>query len=159
VLNFSTKLENSGRLKLLHKAKKAEYLVDANIFLELMLSQQKADVCEKVLRKFSVGVLEGLLVDFAIDTIIIVMENYGKGVNEIRTFLSSLMGYKGLSIYFSSLIDRIMATNHMRDHRLDFDDALTLQAMKENGINKIISYDKDFEKVPFVKRVQPESLL
>jgi len=33
-----------------------------------------------------VGVLEGLLVDFAIDTIVIVMENYGKGVNEIRTF-------------------------------------------------------------------------
>jgi predicted nucleic acid-binding protein len=106
-----------------------------------------------------VGVLEGLLVDFAIDTIVIVMENYGKGMNEIRTFLSSLMGYKGLSIYFSSLIDRIIATKHMRDHGLDFDDALTLQAMKENGINKIISYDKDFEKVPFVKRVQPESLL
>jgi predicted nucleic acid-binding protein len=133
--------------------------VDANIFLELQLDQQKADVCGKVLRKFSVGGLKGLLVDFAIDTIVIVMENYGKGVNEIRTFLSSLMGYKGLSIHFSSLIDRIIATNHMRNHGLGFDDALTLHAMKENGINKIISYDRDYEKVPFVKRVQPESLL
>ena len=52
-----------------------------------------------------------------------------------------------------------MATNHMRDYGLDFDDALTLQAMKENRIDKIISYDKDFEKVPFIKRVQPENLL
>ncbi len=143
----------------MQRANKAEYLVDANIFLELQLGQQKADICEKVLRKFSVGELEGLLVDFAIDTIVIVMENYGKGANEIRTFLSSLVGYKGLSIHFSSLIDRIMATNHMRDYGLDFDDALTLQAMKENRVDKIISYDKDFEKVPFIKRVQPENLL
>ena len=87
------------------------------------------------------------------------MENYGKNWSEIRTFLSSLLGYKGLRIHFSSLLDRIMATNHMKNHNLDFDDALALQAMKENKIENIISYDKDFDKIPHVKRIQPESLL
>ena len=143
----------------MQRIKRAKYLVDANIFLEVQLNQQKADACERVLRKFCVGELEGLIVDFAIDTIVIVMENYGKGADEIRTFLSSLMGYKGLSIYLSSLLDRIAATDHMRKHGLDFDDALTLQAMKENQIEEIISYDKDFDKVPSVRRIQPESLI
>ncbi|RLI41895.1 hypothetical protein DRO59_05705 [Candidatus Bathyarchaeota archaeon] len=137
----------------------AKYLVDANIFLEVELDQEKADVCEMILRKFHLGELEGVLVDFAIDTVVIIMENYGKKWSEIRTFLSSLLGYKGLRVHFSSLLDRIMATNHMKNYDLDFDDALALQAMKENKIENIISYDKDFDKIPFVKRIQPESLL
>jgi predicted nucleic acid-binding protein len=133
--------------------------VDANIFLEVGLDQEKADVCERVLRKFHLKELEGMLIDFAIDTIVIIMENYGKKWGEIRTFLSSLLGYKGLSVHFSSLLDRIVAINHMENYGLDFGDALALQAMKENRIDSIVSYDKDFDKIPYVKRIQPENLL
>lgn len=138
--------------------KEAKFLVDANIFLEVELGQRKADPCEKVLRKFHRGELEGMVVDFAIDTIVITMENYGKKWSEIKTFLSSLLGYKGLLIYFSTLLDRIMATNYMKNFGLDFDDALALRAMKQNGIENIISYDKDFDTVSDVKRILPESL-
>jgi len=137
--------------------KEAKFLVDANIFLEVELGQRKADPCEKVLRKFHRGELEGMVLDFAIDTIVITMENYGKW-SEIKTFLSSLLGYKGLLIHFSTLLDRIMATNYMKNFGLDFDDALALRAMKQNGIENIISYDKDFDTVSDVKRILPESL-
>jgi len=139
--------------------KEAKFLVDANIFLEVELGQRKADPCEKVLRKFHRGELEGMVLDFAIDTIVITMENYGKKWSEIKTFLSSLLGYKGLLIHFSTLLDRITATNYMKNYGLDFDDALALRAMKENGIGNIISYDKDFDRVSDVKRILPESLL
>ena len=149
------KPEDLGRPERLQKVR---YLVDTNVFLEVMLGQEKADVCERVLRKFCSGELNGVVIDFAIDTIVIILENYGKGWSEIRTFLSSILGYKGLRVRFSSLLDRIMATNHMREYGLDFDDALALQAMKENGIEYIVSYDKDFDKVPHVKRIEPESL-
>ncbi|MEM2950861.1 MAG: type II toxin-antitoxin system VapC family toxin [Nitrososphaeria archaeon] len=138
---------------------KPKYLVDANIILELELGQEKADICEKVLRKFCTGELEGVLVDFAIDTIVIIMENYGKTWDEIRLFLSSLIGYRGLRIHTSSLLDRIEATTHMKNHNLDFDDAMALQAMNENGIERIITYDKDFDSIPHIKRIQPEELL
>jgi len=139
--------------------REAKYLVDANIFIEVGLGQRKADSCEKVLRKFHRGDLEGIVVDFAVDTIVITMENYGKRWDEIRTFLSSLLGYKGLLIHFSTLLDRIIATNYMKNFGLDFDDALALRAMKENGLGNIISYDKDFDTVSDVKRILPESLL
>jgi len=145
-------------LEQLKQSQTVEYLIDANIFLEVELDQEKADVCEKVLRKFYLGEMNGLLVDFTIDTIVIIMENYGRSWSEIRAFLSSLLGYKGLRIYFSSLLDRIAATSHMENYELDFDDALVLQAMKENKIKNIISYDKDFDKIPYVKRIQPENL-
>ena len=147
------KLEQSKRFRA------GKYLLDANVFLEVELEQEKADVCEKVLRKFHRGHIEGMLADFAIDTIVIVMENYGKKWSEIKTFLSSLLGYKGLYIHFSTLLDRIIATNYMKNFGLDFDDALALRAMKENGIVNIISYDKDFDTISDIKRILPESLL
>lgn len=140
-------------------SKEARYLIDANIFLEVELGQRKADYCERVLRRFHRGELEGIVVDFAVDTIVITMENYGKKWNEIKTFLSSLFGYKGLLVHSSTLFDRIVATNYMKNFGLDFDDALALQAMKENGIGNVISYDKDFDTVSDVKRIFPESLL
>jgi predicted nucleic acid-binding protein len=111
-----------------------------------------------VLRKFQRGEFEGIVLDFAVDTIVIVMENYGKRWSTIRKFLSSLLGYKGLHIYFSSLLDRITATDHMKKFGLDFDDAMTYQAMMANEISNIISYDGDFDVVPKIRRVLPESV-
>lgn len=133
--------------------------MDANVFLELELEQQKADACEEVLRRFQRGELEGVITDFAIDTIVAVMENYRKEWGEVRTFLSSLLGYRGLHIRFSRLLDKIKATNHMKRHGLDFDDALALQAMKASGINSVVSYDEDFDLIPDIERVSPEDLL
>jgi len=42
---------------------------------------------------------------------------------------------------------------------LDFDDAMALQAMGKNEIKEIVGYDEDFDKVPFVKRIQLENLI
>jgi len=141
------------------KSSSTKYLIDANIFLEVQLDQENAKVCENVLRKLQQGEIEGILIDFTIDTIVVIMENYGKSWNDIKIFLSSLFGYEGIYVQFTTLSDRIAATNYMKNFGLDFDDALVLQAMKKNGIASIISYDKDFDKVSGIKRVLPENLL
>lgn len=150
------KPEKLGRSR---RLRATEFLVDANVFLEVELGQQKADACEKVLRKFQRGELGGVVVDFAVDTIVIVMENYGKEWDKIRTFLSSFLGYKRLRIYSSSLLDRIKAINHAKNLGLDFDDALAFQAMTVNEITDVISYDRDFDLVPGIRRLLPEDLL
>ena len=66
------------RLGQLGRSRRANYLLDANIFLELELDQERADACEGVLWKFYLGELQGLILYFAVDTIVIVTENYGK---------------------------------------------------------------------------------
>ena len=134
------------------------YLIDANIFLEVSLGQSKGERCKAVLRKNQEGALHGIITDFHIDSIVVVMENYKLGWKEIATFLLSLLKYKGLRIQSMMLTDKIRATSHIKEHGLDFDDALAYQCMVENDIKEIISYDKHFDRLDNIKRIVPEKL-
>lgn len=134
------------------------YFIDANIFLELALDQDKADDCEVFLKRVQNGGLRGVITDFLIDAIIIVMENRGKTPKDLRVFLSSLFGYKGLEVYLLSLLDKIKATKFMELFGFDFDDATTYQVMKRLKLEKIISYDKGFDSLPNVKRLEPPNV-
>ena len=97
--------------------------------------------------------------DFLIDNIVLVMERRGKTPKDLSIFLSSLLGYKGLEIHFISLLDRIAATKHMTQLKLDFDDATTYQASKNLGISQIVSYDEDFDNLPYLERITPKQAL
>lgn len=47
------------------------------------------------------------------------------------------------------------ATEAMEKNELDFDDSLVVSCMKNNGIKKIVSLDKHFDKVKGVERIRP----
>jgi len=131
------------------------YFLDANIFLELLLEQQNADHCERFLTRIKDGKDEALITDFLVDAIVLVLERHGKGSAELATFISSLLAYKSLRIYFLSLADRLFATRHMKEFELDFDDATTYQAMKRMNINTLVSFDTDFDSIDGIKRIEP----
>jgi len=135
------------------------YMVDANIFLETELKEERGRPCKAFLNKLKKGEMEGLTTDFIIDAIAIVMEDYGRTWAEIRKFLVSLTRYRSLRIYTLSLVDRIMATESMKLHSLDFDDGTTYQAMRACSISQIVSYDNHFDNIPDIKRVTPEEIL
>lgn len=135
------------------------YLIDANIFLEVELGQEKGLESKVVLTKFRNGELYGVISDFLVDAIVIVMENYGKSGKDIAMFLRSLNGYDGLAIVYMSLESKIYATGYMAVHGLDFDDALTYQCLKEHGIEIIISYDAHFDRLRDIKRLTPNMIL
>lgn len=154
-LNFSMRLD---QLELRKPDDDKIYFVDSNIFLELELDRDHADESEAFLNKVRKGVLKAIITCFHIDSIIIVMENYGKKPVEIKIFISSLYGYKGLKIYYLSLPDRISATKYMEKYGLDFDDALAYSIMKKLGINKIVSYDKHFNILKDIMRIEPSQI-
>jgi len=132
------------------------YMVDANIFLEVELKQERGSFCKAFLNKLKRGEMEGLTTDFIVDAIAIVMEDYGKTWIEIRKLLVSLTRYRSLRIYTLSLVDRMMATEFMKLYNLDFDDGTTYQAMRACNISQIVSYDNHFDNMPDIKRVTPE---
>ena len=66
---------------------------------------------------------------------------------------------KRLRIYYLSLLDRISATKYMEKYGLDFDDALAYSVMKKVGINKIVSYDKHFDSLRDIIRLEPSHFL
>lgn len=98
-------------------------LLDSNIFLEVELAEQHAEACRHLLDKVRDGVVKSAITDFHVDSIVVVMENYGKGWSNIAPFLASPLHYKGLTVYMN-LGSRIRASSHMKDYGLDFDDAL-----------------------------------
>jgi len=130
------------------------YFVDANIFLELLLEQGKAEDCEKFLTKVKNGEEEAVITDFLVDAVVLVLESHGRNSDDLATFISSLSAYKGLKVYFLSLVDRLFATRHMKEFGLDFDDATTYQAMKRVSINTLVSFDHDFDAIQGLKRME-----
>ncbi len=109
------------------------------MFLELELDQEHADECEVFLNNVRKGLVRAVITGFHIDGILIIMENYGKSPDDLRTFSSSLPGYKELEIYLLSLIDRISAIRWMDELNLDLDDAIAYYVMKKFNIDKIVS--------------------
>lgn len=132
--------------------------IDSNVFLELELDQEHADECEAFLNKVRMGLLRAVTTCFHIDSILIIMENYGSSPENLRIFLSSLLGYKGLEVYLLTLLDRISATKCMDKLNLDLDDAIAYWVMKRFNIDKIISYDKHFDSVKDIVRLEPGQL-
>ncbi len=134
-------------------------LIDANIFLELMLDQARADECEDFFATVEEGAQEAIITDLILDSILIVMESKGKTASELATFLSSIATYRGLKLYWLSLVDRLHATVHMSRTGLDFEDSTTLEAYRRLSVDGIVSFDKDFDGLPSMKRLEPKDLL
>jgi len=149
------KLKESERKGLLNTV----ILLDSNVFLEVELAEQHAEACKHLLNKVKDGIIKSAITDFHVDSIVVIMENYGKGWRDIALFLASLLRYKGLMVYSMGLGSRIKATFLMKDYGLDYDDALAIQALKDLSSNTIVSYDNDFDSVDWVKRKTPEDLL
>lgn len=128
-------------------------LIDTNIFLEVQLNQEKASQAAKILKAVYEDKVQGYITDFSIDSIVIIMEHYDKSPNEIKRFLVSLLAFKGLEFYHLSIYDKIEATEFMKSLNLDFDDACMYQAMRVLNIDKIASFDSDFDKIPDIQRI------
>ena len=134
-------------------------LLDANIILELLLDQDRADECAKLLTAIKDGDKEVIVTDLILDSILIVMESRGKSPSELATFLSSIAALKGLKLYWLSLTDRLQATEHMTKNRLDFEDATAYEVCHRLSLDGIVTFDKHFEGLPNLQRFEPQNLL
>jgi len=134
-------------------------LIDANIFLEAELAETHGPACKQFLEKVRDGEIKAAITDFHVDSVVIVMEKYGKEWSEICLFLASLLRYRGLRVHPLSLVSRIKSISFMKDYGITFDDALAVQALKEISSNTIVSYDEDFNSIEWIKRQIPEDFM
>lgn len=134
-------------------------LVDANIFLELILGQSKSAECKGFLLNVAKGKVKAATTDFILDSVAVVMEDRGSPATDIRKFFGSLLQYKGLLVHNLDLKGRILATSEMDSEGLGFDDATSLATMRRLGIKEIVSFDRDFDKVGGITRIDPKTAL
>ena len=135
------------------------YVIDTNILLKIVLKEERSEECEMFLSKIQSGELSAIICDFSIDSALIIMENNGADSFVLSRFLNSLMYYKGLTIYEISLKDRIVACNHIRNYKLDYDDSIILQTLFSNQITELVSFDSDFDEIREIKRLEPHTII
>ncbi|RLG03654.1 MAG: hypothetical protein DRN60_01040 [Thaumarchaeota archaeon] len=130
-------------------------MIDTNIFLEILLGRDRKDECKKLLRLIRDGKKTGVVTDFTIHSIIVIMDGL-KRLRELKTFLTSLTAYKGLHTYITSLADEAKAVDLAIKHGLDMDDAIQYSAALTLKVEAIVSFDKHFDSLKIPRREPAE---
>lgn len=120
------------------------YLIDTNIFLEILLGQEKKSRCKEFLEQH-IGNLS--LSDFSLHSIGVILFRYGKE-DLFEHFLDDILpSIEILSLpgdFYQNVI------HHKKSLNLDFDDAYQY-SIAENSELSIVTLDNDFKKVKETK--------
>jgi len=128
--------------------------VDSNIWLELLLDQQRANEVRQFLQ--IVHMDEIALTEFTLYSIGIITCRLNKE-DIFATFLSDIMEDTGIKRIALSLADLRNLPIIMREQGLDFDDAYQYVAARNNDLI-LVSFDKDFDRTD-LKRTTPATAL
>lgn len=133
--------------------------IDANIFLEVLLDQEKSSECQEFLQKVLRGEIRAMASDFTVDGVLLAMERNGLRWKSMKNFLISLMAYKNLIFYSPTISDKIAAAELMQSRSLDFEDSLTLQCAVAAQCKGLVSFDSDFNRIKEMKKYTPGEIL
>lgn len=116
------------------------FLVDTNVFLEILLMQDKKESCKKFLDN-NIGNLN--LTDFSLHSIGVILFRYDKE-DIFQKFVEDVMpNVELLSLpmkLYSEIVDVRKSLN------FDFDDAYQYSTAKYYGL-RVATMDKDFERI------------
>ncbi len=133
------------------------YFVDANIFLEIELMDSGREECRRFFEKIEENKSTALTSDFILYSILIELIKKST-IKRARDFVLFLDTVKNIAIYHPASKTLFTALNRMERYNLDFDDALVVACMLENKIKRLVSFDKHFDKVKEIERLEPEDI-
>ena len=117
------------------------YIVDTNIFLELLLEQEKAKEVTRFFQKIETNEL--YISDFTIYSIGIILLRFDKP-KIFNQWVEDIIN-SGIKLVRLESIELIALTELATKFNLDFDDAYQYQIAEKYDL-QILSYDKDFNK-------------
>lgn len=134
--------------------------LDANVILRYLVrdDEAKAKACFDLFQRAKSGE-EGILTCEAIVTeVVYVLSSrrgpYRLGHEDIRARLQPILALRGLKLPQKRVYLRALDLYASYPH-LDFEDALAAAHMEQRGVREILSYDRDFDRVPGLKRIEP----
>ncbi len=116
------------------------FLFDTNIFLEILLDQEKKEVCKKLLNDH-IGKI--FLSDFSLHSIGVILIKQKK-INVFDQFLRDILPYSTILSLSKDKYSEI--TNITSKYKLDFDDSYQCLIANEFEIG-IKTMDMDFSKI------------
>jgi predicted nucleic acid-binding protein len=135
----------------------AEFL-DTNIVIRYLTRDDpgQAERARRILKQVEAGTLtvttcEGVIVELV--QILSSKRLYSLPRQDVRTHLTNLLVLKGLKLQHKRTYLR--ALDLYASTSLDFVDSLNIAHMERSNIDKIISFDQDFDRIEGVTRHEP----
>ena len=132
--------------------------LDANIILRYLTRDlpEKAERCLTLFQQADRGEVELITSEAIIAEVVYVLSSpnlYNLSRERIRALLTPILDLKGLKLSSRQLYHHALelyATYH-----IDFEDALAVAHMRDQGIEEILSYDQHFDRVEDIERIEP----
>jgi hypothetical protein len=125
------------------------HLIDTNIFLELLLDQDKKQKAQGILSRMESGELNVIISGFTLHSIEFILCVKGKHTI-LKEFIQALNQFPNLSVYHTSLEEDLEILEIVDRTSLDFDDANQYYIAKKFNA-EIITFDRDFKVIMDVK--------
>lgn len=132
--------------------------VDTNIFIRFLTKDesQKAGACFKLLDKAVRGETKLHTTESVIAEIVYILASkrlYNLSSSQIYEKLFPILKIRGLKIPYKRTL--IKALEVYAASKLDFEDAVLVAAMLRTKSKEIYSYDRGFDKILDIKRLEP----
>ncbi|MCL6479110.1 MAG: PIN domain-containing protein [Peptococcaceae bacterium] len=131
-------------------------VIDANIILRFLTNDipEQASRCTELLKRLEAGTEQVFLPDLILADVVWTLEKfYKQPKTKIRDILTPILALKGLR--FSSKAVTRQALQLYVDKNIDWTDAFAASQMLSKKYSQIYSYDKDFDKVQDIHRLEP----
>ena len=130
--------------------------VDTNIFLRFLTNDDpvRADACEELFTRAVAGKEKLFTSELVIAEIVWVLESYYElDKKEIRLKIEKILNTKNLYCPNKEVILHALAAYDEKN--IDYIDAYNAFLIKLAGITELYSYDKHYDRLPWLKRLEP----
>ncbi|MFQ6064591.1 MAG: type II toxin-antitoxin system VapC family toxin [Candidatus Bathyarchaeia archaeon] len=135
----------------------AVYFVDSNVFFYAkILDREYGKACAGILRRIGRGELEAVASTLVVVELANALNKYGLG-DEVKDVVDAVFSLD-MRVFEVDSMDVRVATGIFDEFRISPYDCVHAAVMKKAGVAEIISVDKDFDKIAWLKRLDPKSL-
>lgn len=132
--------------------------IDTNIFIRHLTNDvpEKAQACLELFRKAQRGEVALTTTEAVIAEVVYILSSkrlYHLPREQIRKLLYPLLSLSGLKLAQRKVYLR--ALDLYATYPLDFENAMIVAQMERQGVTDLYSYDRDFERVPGIARLEP----
>jgi predicted nucleic acid-binding protein len=129
-------------------------LLDTNIFLEIILEQDKTEDAKALLE--SAGENELFISDYSLHSIGLLL--FRRKQHDIfQKFILDITVNAAVTVLSASVDDMDVIVTASRRHNLDFDDAYQYGLAEKNGLT-LVSFDSDFDRTERGRKTPAEIL-
>ena len=120
--------------------------------------EAKAEDCYRLFQRLKRGEEEVFTCEAIVTEVVYVLSSsrapYRLNHVEVRDRLLPILSLRGLRLPQKRVYSRALDL-YVSSPFLDFEDALAVAHMERQGATEILSYDRDFDRVDGIKRVEP----